>query len=56
MSAIDRGVARGEFRAGDPDLSADALSGAVFYRRMMTAHPYGPEDVPALVDEVLGLP
>ena len=56
VSAIDRGVARGEFRAGDPDLSADALSGAIFYRRLMTAHPYGPDDVPALVDEVLGLP
>ena len=56
VAAIDSGVARGEFRAGDPDLSADALSGAIFYRRLMTAHPYGPADVPALVDEVLGLP
>jgi TetR/AcrR family transcriptional regulator of autoinduction and epiphytic fitness len=56
VSAIDSGVARGEFRAGDPDLSADALSGAIFYRRLMTAHPYGPDDVAALVDEVLGLP
>ncbi len=52
--AIDAGVASGEFRAGDPDVSADALSGAIFYRRLMTAHPVRPEDVPALVDEVLG--
>ena len=56
VSVIDRGVASGEFRPGDPDLSADALSGAIFYRRLMTGHPYGPDDVPALVDEVLGLP
>ena len=56
VSAIDRGIDRGEFRAGDPELSADALSGAIFYRRLMTADPYGPDDVPALVDEVLGLP
>ena len=56
VSAITLGVSRGEFRLGDPDLSADALSGAIFYRRLMTAHPYSPDDVPALVDEMLGLP
>jgi TetR/AcrR family transcriptional regulator, regulator of autoinduction and epiphytic fitness len=54
VAAIDEGVVSGEFRVGDPDVSADALSGAVFYRRLMTAHPVRPEDVPALVDEVLG--
>ena len=56
VSAIAGGVSRGEFRPGDAELSADALSGAIFYRRLMTAHPYGPDDVPALVDEMLGLP
>jgi TetR/AcrR family transcriptional regulator of autoinduction and epiphytic fitness len=56
VDAIADGVTRGEFRPGDPDVSADVLSGAIFYRRLMTAHPLGPSDVPALVDEVLGLP
>ena len=56
VTAIADGIARGELRLGDPDVSADALSGAIFYRRLMTGHPVGPDDVPALVDEVLGLP
>jgi TetR/AcrR family transcriptional regulator of autoinduction and epiphytic fitness len=55
VAAIADGVARGEFPPGDPDVSADALSGAVFYRRLMTSRPVGPDDVPALVDAVLGL-
>jgi TetR/AcrR family transcriptional regulator of autoinduction and epiphytic fitness len=54
VAAIADGVARGEFRPSDPDLCADALSGAVFYRRLMTSRPVGPGDVPALVDHVLG--
>jgi TetR/AcrR family transcriptional regulator of autoinduction and epiphytic fitness len=56
VSAITDGVDRGEFRPGDPDVSADALSGAIFYRRLMSAYPVRAEDVPVLVDEVLGLP
>lgn len=56
VDAIAVGVERGEFRPGDPDVSADALSGAVFYRRLMTGRPVAPDEVPALVDEVLGLP
>ncbi len=54
VDAIAEGTARGEFRPGDPDIGADALSGAVFYRRLMTAHPVRPDDVPVLVDAVLG--
>jgi TetR/AcrR family transcriptional regulator of autoinduction and epiphytic fitness len=54
VDAIADGMSRGELRPGDPEACADALSGAVFYRRLMTAHPIGPDAVPALVDEVLG--
>jgi TetR/AcrR family transcriptional regulator of autoinduction and epiphytic fitness len=54
VAAIADGVERGELGPGDPEARADALSGAIFYRRLMTAHPVGADDVPALVDEVLG--
>jgi AcrR family transcriptional regulator len=54
VDAIADGIARGELRPGDPDVCADALSGAVFYRRLMTAHPVTHGDVPTLVDAVLG--
>lgn len=52
---IATGVAAGELPRGlDPDLAARALSGAVFYGRLMTGAPLGPNAVPALVDTVLG--
>lgn len=54
VAAIDTGMARGVLRPGDPEVAADALSGAVFYRRLMTARPVTADDVPALVDQVLG--
>ncbi len=54
---IAAGVASGEFPAAvDADRAATALSGAVFYRRLMTADPVTPAEVPALVDTVLGRP
>jgi TetR/AcrR family transcriptional regulator of autoinduction and epiphytic fitness len=54
VAAIAEGVRRGELRSGDPEASADALSGAIFYRRLLTSRPAAPADVPGLVDEVLG--
>jgi AcrR family transcriptional regulator len=55
VEAIAAGVAGGDF---PPDLDAGlaslALSGALFYRRLMTAEPLDPALVPALVDTVLG--
>lgn len=54
VDAVADGMARGEFRPGDPEAGADALSGAVFYRRLMTPHPARPDDVAGLVDAVLG--
>lgn len=54
VSAIADGVTRGDFRPGDPETMADALSGAVFYRRLMTGRPVAPDEVPVLVEAVLG--
>ena len=56
VDALTDGVARGDF---PPDLDADlaslALSGAIFYRRLITSEPFDPARVPALIDTVLGL-
>jgi AcrR family transcriptional regulator len=38
----------------DPDRAAEALAGAVFYRRLMTPTPLGHDEVEPLVDSVLG--
>jgi TetR/AcrR family transcriptional regulator, regulator of autoinduction and epiphytic fitness len=38
----------------DPELAALALSGPVFYRRLMTAEPLPATDIPCLVRQVLG--
>lgn len=54
VAAIAAGITSGDFPAVDADLAATALSGAVFYRRLMTADPLTPDEVPALVDTVLG--
>lgn len=55
VSTLREGVAAGELPAGfDPEMASLALSGAIFYRRSMTAEPFAAEDVPALVALVLG--
>lgn len=56
-AVIRQGIEEGEFPAHlDPELAALALSGAVFYRRIMTETPLSPSDVPHLVRQVLGPP
>ena len=54
-AVIRKGVDEGELPAHlDPELAALALSGAVFYRRIMTATPLSIGDIPHLVRQVLG--
>ena len=38
----------------DPDRLTEILVGPLFYRRLMTADPFPPADVPALVAAILG--
>ena len=52
--AVAAAVAVGTVRRVDPDVASGALSGAVFYRRLMTSTPMSGEDVSALVEAVLG--
>ena len=52
--AVADAVREGEIRNVDPELAAVALSGAVFYRRLMTAEPMPAQDVRSLVELVLG--
>lgn len=54
VEAIADGVRAGEIPVVDPDLAAVALSGAVFYRRLMTPEPMTAEEVEGLVTSVLG--
>jgi TetR/AcrR family transcriptional regulator of autoinduction and epiphytic fitness len=54
VTAVRAGVEAGVFREVDPELAADALSGAVFYRRLLTGRPVGAAEVPELVTTVLG--
>ena len=52
---IAAGVAAGEFPATvDPEIASTALSGAVFYRALMTAEPADTDFVADLLDTVLG--
>lgn len=52
---IASGVADGQFSARiDPEAASVALSGAMFYRRLVTAEPADPEFIMALIDTVLG--
>ena len=54
-AAIRKGIEDGELPAHlDPELAALALSGPIFYRRLMTSTPLPPADVPRLVRQVLG--
>ena len=53
--AIAAGVASGQFSERiDPDAASAALSGALFYRRLMTAEAPDTNFVATLVDTVLG--
>jgi TetR/AcrR family transcriptional regulator, regulator of autoinduction and epiphytic fitness len=55
VEAIASGVEAGDFTAAiDPELAAQALAGAIFYRRLMTGEPLQPERVGELIDLVLG--
>lgn len=55
VAAIAQGVDTGRFRATvDPELAAYALSGAVFYARLMTATPMSAARIDRLVTTVLG--
>lgn len=54
IDLIARGVQQGELRPGvDPELATTALLGAIFYRRLMTGHPFQPDDTGRLVGLVL---
>lgn len=54
-AVLRKGIEAGELPAHlDPELAALALSGPIFYRRLMTATPLPPADIPALVRQVLG--
>jgi TetR/AcrR family transcriptional regulator, regulator of autoinduction and epiphytic fitness len=55
VALIASGIASGDFPAGrDPELMAQALLGAVFFRRLMTETCFAPEEAGALVDTVMG--
>jgi TetR/AcrR family transcriptional regulator of autoinduction and epiphytic fitness len=51
---ISEGIGSGEFAtAADPDLAAQAILGAIFYGRLMSAEPFDPARAGDLVDAVL---
>lgn len=52
---VATGVAEGEFPSYlDPELASLALSGPVFYRRLMTGNPLTVKEIPRLMLQVLG--
>lgn len=52
---IAAGIACGDLPPTiDPELASLALSGALFYRRLMTAEPFDSAQIPGLMDTVLG--
>jgi TetR/AcrR family transcriptional regulator, regulator of autoinduction and epiphytic fitness len=54
-AVIRKGIEEGELAGHlDAELAALALSGAVFYRRLMTERPFPAEEVRSLVSQVLG--
>jgi TetR/AcrR family transcriptional regulator of autoinduction and epiphytic fitness len=54
-AVIRKGIEEGELPAHlDPELAALALSGPIFYRRLMTANPLPAAKIPQLVRQVLG--
>lgn len=53
-AVIAAGIEAGDFdRQVDPDQTAVALLGVLFYRRLMTADLFRPGEAPALVDQLL---
>lgn len=55
VDTLRSGIAAGELPVDfDVEMASLALSGAIFYRRSMTAEPFSAGDVPALVALVLG--
>ena len=55
VALIAAGIASGDFPADrDPELLAQALLGAVFFRRLMTGTRFAPAEAGALIDAVLG--
>jgi len=57
VDLIKRGIRVGELSADiDPELATTTLLGAIFYRRLMTAEPFDPDDARELVDLVLRPP
>ncbi|MGH3157096.1 MAG: TetR-like C-terminal domain-containing protein [Streptosporangiaceae bacterium] len=51
---INEGIASGEFAASiDPDLAVQAILGAVFYGRLMSAEPFDPIRARELAETVL---
>jgi AcrR family transcriptional regulator len=54
-AVIRQGIEAGELPTHlDPELAALALSGPIFYRRLMTATPLPAADIPGLVRQLLG--
>ena len=54
-AVIRTGIEEGELPSHlDPEMAALALSGPIFYRRIMTATPLPAADIPLLVRQVLG--
>lgn len=54
IDAIVAGIDAGDFPASiDPEIASAALSGALFYRRLMTSEPLNPALVPVLTQTVL---
>lgn len=55
--AVAAGVARGEIDDSvDPELAAQSMAGAIFYRRLMTAEPFRKDEIDDLINLVLGPP
>ena len=52
--ALTDAVAATKLPDVDPEVASAALSGAVFYRRLLTPEPWTAAEVAALVDTVLG--
>jgi AcrR family transcriptional regulator len=55
IDVVAEGIDAGEFSSAvDPELAAVALLGPIFYRRLMTADAFNPDETGSLVDLVLG--
>ncbi len=54
IDVIADAMASGELPAGDPELAAYELLGAIFFQRLMTPEPFGPARARELVDTLFG--